>query len=341
MAKRNKHRKKNPKWHCGTAGMIPIFVPLLGIVDFLLFFILFLIALYQSAGIPILVGLGMFCLLGLVLILTVNQKITYTPENFTYRDMLRISHTYSYSQIKKIRCGKDVIIHVGHRIILIDQMAGNGKKFAHIARMHAPDAEFLTPEQAKLFGGNVYNPGEFVFIFILIGLIPVAAALFLLHTGRAISPEELRQETCTVTSYQFTENEDGDKRLELELPEHAAVFYTWNIQPDSAEMAQMEQEIAEKAVFTISYPKTDQDKKDQIPIIQLESADHVYLSLADYNHDTLKARNELILLSGGFEVLWLLSVLAFSYVVRHADKYPKLVKLFVKSSYLVDKPNRH
>ena len=106
-------------------------------------------------------------------------------------------------------------------------------------------------------------------------------------------------------------------------------------------MAQMEQEIAEKAVFTISYPKTDQDKKDQIPIIQLESADHVYLSLADYNHDTLKTRNELILLSGGFEVLWLLFVLAFSYVVRHADKYPKLVKLFVKSSYLVDKPNRY
>ena len=50
---------------------------------------------------------------------------------------------------QKIRCGKDVTIHVGHRIILIDQMAGNGKKFAHIARMHAPDAEFLTPEQAK------------------------------------------------------------------------------------------------------------------------------------------------------------------------------------------------
>ena len=135
MAKRNKHRKKNPKWHYSTAGEIPIYVPFLGAVDFLLFFILFLIALYQSAGIPVLIGLGLFCLLGLVLILTVNQKITYTPENFTYRDMLRISHTYSYSQIKKIRCGKDVTIHVGHRIILIDQMAGNGKKFAHIARM--------------------------------------------------------------------------------------------------------------------------------------------------------------------------------------------------------------
>lgn len=337
MAKRNKHRKKNPKWHYGTAGEIPIYVPFLGAVDFLLFFILFLIALYQSAGIPVLIGLGLFCLLGLVLILTVNQKITYTPGNFTYRDMLRISHTYSYSQIKKIRCGKDVTIHVGHRIILIDQMAGNGKKFAHIARMHAPDAEFLTPEQAKLFGGNVYNPGEFVFIFILIGLIPVAAALFLLHLDRAVSPKDLYQETCTVTSYQFTENDDGDKRLELELPGYTAAFYTWGIEPDSAKMAQIEQEIADKVTFIVSFPKSDQNKKDLIPIIQLESADHVYLSLANYNHDTLKARNELILLSGGFEVLWLLFVLTFSYVVRHADKHPKLVRLFVKPSYLIDK----
>ena len=43
MAKRNKHRKKNPKWHYGTAGEIPIYVPFLGAVDFLLFFILFLL----------------------------------------------------------------------------------------------------------------------------------------------------------------------------------------------------------------------------------------------------------------------------------------------------------
>lgn len=320
--------------------MIPIFVPLLGIVDFLLFFILFLIALYQSAGIPTLVGLGLFCLLGLVLILTVNQKITYTPENFTYRDMLRISHTYSYSQIKKIRCGKDVIIHVGHRIILIDQMAGNGKKFAHIARMHAPDAEFLTPEQAKLFGGNVYNPGEFIFIFILVGLMPVAAALFLLHTDRAISPEELRQETCTVTSYQFTENEDGDKRLELELPGYTAAFYTWKIQPDSKAFAQLEQEIAENTAFTVSYlPEKEKDSDTLIAVVQLESADRVYLSMNDYNQNSIETRNEMLLFAGGMEILWLLFILTFSYVVRHADKHPKLVKLFVKQDYLVDKSN--
>ena len=42
-----------------------------------------------------LIGLGLFCLLGLVLILTVNQKITYTPENFTYRDLTSEIHLNS------------------------------------------------------------------------------------------------------------------------------------------------------------------------------------------------------------------------------------------------------
>jgi uncharacterized membrane protein len=201
MVKRNKHSQKKKSWQYGTAGIVPVFVPVIGGIVFLVFFIFFLIAVFQSAGVPALLGTGSFCLLGLVLLLTMNQKITYTPEEFTYRDMLRISHTYSYSQIKKIQAGKNVTIHVGHRIILIDQMASNGNQFAKIAKMHAPDAEFRTAGQAKLFGGNVHNPGEFVFIFILIGLIPVVLVLFALHMGKVISPKDLRQETCEIASY--------------------------------------------------------------------------------------------------------------------------------------------
>lgn len=340
MAKRNKHPQKKKNWQYGTAGIVPVFVPIIGGIVFLVFFIFFLIAVFQSAGVPALLGTGSFCLLGLVLLLTMNQKITYTPEEFTYRDMLRISHTYSYSQIKKIQAGKNVTIHVRHRIILIDQMASNGNQFAKIAKMHAPDAEFRTSEQAKLFGGNVHNPGEFVFIFILIGLIPVVLALVALHMGKVISPKDLQQEACEIASYEFTEQDDDTQRLELRLPEHTAAFYTWKIQPDSKAFAQLEQEIAENTAFTVSYlPKKEKDSDTLIEVVQLESADHVYLSLNDYNQNSIEARNEMLLFAGGMEILWLLFILTFSYVVRHADKHPKLVKLFVKQDYLVDKSN--
>ena len=67
MAKRNKHQQKAQKRHYGTAGTISIFVPILGGIVFLLFLVLFLIAVFQSAGLPALIGLGVFCLLGLVL----------------------------------------------------------------------------------------------------------------------------------------------------------------------------------------------------------------------------------------------------------------------------------
>lgn len=340
MAKRNKHPQKKKNWQYGTAGIVPVFVPVIGGIVFLGFFIFFLVAVFQSAGVPALLGTGSFCLLGLVLLLTMNQKITYTPEEFTYRDMLRISHTYSYSQIKKIQAGKNVTIHVGHRIILIDQMASNGNKFAKIAKMHASDAEFRTAGQAKLFGGNVHNPGEFVFIFILIGLIPVVLVLFALHMGKVISPKDLRQETCEIASYEFTEQDDDAHRLELRLPEHTAAFYTWKIQPDSKAFAQLEQEIAENTAFTVSYlPEKEKDSDTLIAVVQLESADRVYLSMNDYNQNSIETRNEMLLFAGGMEILWLLFILTFSYVVRHADKHPKLVKLFVKQDYLVDKSN--
>lgn len=87
----------------------------------------------------------------------------------------------------------------------------------------------------------------------------------LLHLDRAVSPKDLYQETCTVTSYQFTENDDGDKRLELELPGYTAAFYTWGIEPDSAKMAQIEQEIADKVTFTVSFPKTTRTRKTSFP----------------------------------------------------------------------------
>ena len=102
----------------------------------------------------------------------------------------------------------------------------------------------------------------------------------------------------------------------------------------------MEQEIAENTAFTVSYlPEKEKDSDTLIAVVQLESADRVYLSMNDYNQNSIETRNEMLLFAGGMEILWLLFILTFSYVVRHADKHPKLVKLFVKQDYLVDKSN--
>ena len=111
------------KKQCGTVVMNPI-VPILGAIGLIGFGIFLGISIYAGAGIFVYSIWGLFLLLSLFMLLTVNQRIDYTSKDFIYRDMLRIKHHYDYTQIKKIKYGKDVVIHVGHRIIF-DRFDGN------------------------------------------------------------------------------------------------------------------------------------------------------------------------------------------------------------------------
>ena len=78
-------------------------------------------AAISGAGMATCILFGVFAVLGVILVLTVNQRVDYTDKDFTYRDMLRITHRYEYSQVKKIRYGGNLIITVGKRLILIDE----------------------------------------------------------------------------------------------------------------------------------------------------------------------------------------------------------------------------
>ena len=62
-------------------------------------------AAISGAGMAACIVFGVFVVLGVILVLTVNQRVDYTDKDFTYRDMLRITHRYEYSQVKKIRYG--------------------------------------------------------------------------------------------------------------------------------------------------------------------------------------------------------------------------------------------
>ncbi len=126
------HKNKHNRKQCGTVSLSPL-IAVIGIIGLLFFTGLLIAGIVTKAEKGDLIICGLFCLPPLFMILTVNQRIDYTPQGFVYRDMLRISHHYQYSQIKKIRYSKDAWISVGHRIILIDNMADNSKKFARIA----------------------------------------------------------------------------------------------------------------------------------------------------------------------------------------------------------------
>lgn len=64
------------------------------------------------------------------------------------------------------------------------------------------------------------------------------------------------------------------------------------------------------------------------------------ISLDDINAHTRESRNTLLVVWAVLFGLWLLFVIASSYVMTNADRYPRLVKLFVKPEYLVRKSKK-
>ena len=148
-------------------------------------------AAISGAGMAACIVFGVFVVLGVILVLTVNQRVDYTDKDFTYRDMLRITHRYEYSQVKKIRYGENLIITVGKRLILIDENAFNIDGFAKELIQRSENAEVINSEKSKLFRGNIRNPGGFILVDIIVMALPVFSLVAALFATPDIMPDEI------------------------------------------------------------------------------------------------------------------------------------------------------
>lgn len=327
-------RENKGNKHCGIVTLSPL-IAVVGAVCLLFFLALLIISAVLGERGGTLVICGIFCLLGVFMVLTLNWRIDYTPAGFVYRDMLRISHRYSYSQIKRIRYSNDVILFVGRRIILIDSMAENGGKFVRIAAQYSK-AKFIDDSHSKLFGGNVANPGEFIFVYILIGILPVATAAFILYQFRDISPEELETVRGQISEYYFDKQEEDSSRMRLAAEGSDREFFTWELSPGSVEYAAFLTDVQQGESFELSVIPGDADAEGAARIYRL-SGSREYISLDDHNVSAKADRQTGLLLCGALLALWLLYIAVSSYIMCHGDKYPRLLRLFVKPEYIVKK----
>lgn len=323
------------KKQCGTVKM-NILVPLVGSICLIFFGILFIISLCKSAGTGIYIVLGVFCIMSLFMFLTVNQKIEYSPVNFTYRDMFRINHRYDYSQVKKIRYSKDVTIHVGHRIILIDNMADNGKKFARIAMQYSRNASIVTDSKSKLFNGNVASPGEFVFVDIFFTAAIILFAVWGIFTTKEIHLEDLSVYSDTIAEYKFDINDEDDDRIAIKLSDEDASFVSWQIDDNTKEFEKFKEDVLNKKKFNLYFIKDDL-KEEFTRIYYLSCDDEVYISLEKVNRNNRESRWSILGICVICLAVWISYIAVSSYVMCNADKYPRLIKLFVKPSYIVKK----
>lgn len=324
------------KKQCGTVKM-NVIVPIIGIVGSLFFGTILIISACSNGTLFTNLVFGIFFLLGTIMVLTLNQKIDYTPLGFSYRDMFRITHNYEYSQIKKISYGKDSWIKVGYRIILIDSMAVNGKKFVRIAMQYSSNANTKTENKARLFNGNIKSPGEFIFIWIFFIVGIVAFMLWGINSTKPIKTEDLSSYTDTIASYEFdSENDEGHKRLIIRLNSHSETFSTWELDVNDHLFSDFENEVLQKETFTLYFLKKDLEN-EKTNIYSISTKDNTYITLDRTNENNKEMRVVIIGFSVFFLFIWIIYIIASVYIMNHAEKYPKAIKWFVKSNYIIKK----
>lgn len=338
MVRKMKNETYNKK-QCGTVKM-DLMVPIIGIICSLFFGIILIISICNNGTLFSNCVFGGLLLLGIIMILTLNQKINYTPLGFSYRDMFRITHSYEYSQIKKISYGKDSWIIVGHRIILIDSMAVNGRKFVRIAIQYSQNAKIKTEGQAKLFNGNIKSPGEFIFAWVLFIVAIIAFMLWGISFTKPVKTEDLSSYTDTISEYQFdSENDEGYKRLIIKLDSYSETFCTWELNENDSIFSEFEKDVLQNEKFKLCFLKKDL-KNEKTYIYLLSTKDNTYITLDRANENNKEIRAVLI----GFSVfslfIWIIYIIASVHVISNVEKYPKAIKWFVKPSYVTKKPNK-
>lgn len=251
--------------------------------------------------------------------------------------MLRITHRYEYSQVKKIRYGENLIITVGKRLILIDENASNIDGFAKELIQRSENAEVINSEKSKLFRGNIRNPGGFILVDIIVMALPVFSLVVALFANPDITPDEITIYTGRITEYHFDKS-DNSGRFIITVSDRAGekrTFATGFIEDNSQEYKDIEINIAKNREFEIGYIDKENDEETDIRLFSCGNTR--YVSLDDVNSVNDENRKTLFVLSGVYFVFAILYIAASTYIMSNADRYPRLIKLFVQEDHIISK----
>jgi hypothetical protein len=335
----SKHKKKyKGKIHSrpvainGMVSLSPVAL-VVGIIGSIVFLIFAILSFKESSATAVIFGL--FALLGISLIVAyINCRIYYESDEFTHKNFFGVKHTYKYSEITGIQRGaSDTTIYVGKKKILVDSIS-DSDDFLRLVDLRV--GKSIKKVKSKLFNDNIHNPEEFIFAYSIVPIFVIGTMIALNIIGKPLTLDNLDCITTTITSYQEYTSDSGDINLSLTLDGYSPEFVVYYYQEDMQNFSQFESAVSNGVDFNIYFDNSVEDVESTGASIYMltDSNGNTYLTLeatSARDAETLKWINivflVVLLLSIGF------AVVAF-YVMSHADKFPRAVKLFVKDSYI-------
>lgn len=172
-------------------------------------------------------------------------------------------------------------------------------------------------EYGKLFNGNIYGQWEFVFIWGLILALLLGLWFYIFSDTFPITDESCTDTAFVVTDLKISNDEtvfrdsSTDKKYKLE----GGYF---DIERFSAEVSE-----GDVLAAVMSHGE----------IVSLSKGESVYLDIDNMKemHERLRPVSYLVLAMAG---VWLLYVAASWYIMYNAERFPRLIKFFVKPEYI-------
>ena len=162
---------------------LPIALAIVGVICSAAFLIPTFICAFSDESketAPVFLVLSMLC--ASLIVAYINCRISYDEDGFTAKNFFGIKRRFSYDQITGIKENMhESYLYMGKRRIMIDEFATGGMEFIWLANKkyrklyRKPIPEKITKD---IFNGNIESPGEFLFVFILVGAVCIGISIF-------------------------------------------------------------------------------------------------------------------------------------------------------------------
>ncbi len=322
----------NIKYKNNKSVTIPKFVLIIGIISSVACLIPIIIVAITDYSLFVIIVFSLLFILGLYLIiLSINYRITYNERYFEFRNFFGIKRRYSYDSITAISELKNTTLYIGKRKLSIEWICvGESEFISYVKKQYAKsnNGKLIPTKKPKsdIFNGNVDCPGEFLFIYILFGVILIGAIVFSIIMANI--PQNIKISVLSFSSYKIV---DDDMQL---YTENNSLYFNIN---EYKELLKNPDNFIDKCKqgtkFEVTYTERDSNCFNVKNII--DSDGNIFLSAADVNKHNKKNAFFVIIFLLIMFIIWLIIVISSIYIGRYPEKFSKrVIRLFFKDRYV-------
>lgn len=182
-----------------------------------------------------------------------------------------------------------------------------------------------------IFNGNVNHPGEFIFIYLLIGIMCIATLISFAVCSAPKSSEDLQYANVQFTQYEISDNH-------LYLYENGSNRY-YSV-PAYQETLTNPQEFlhlcVSNTVFHVGYVDYSTTDSPHLGLERIVDANGtVYLTMEAVHEYRWGDAPAFYAIFGGFTALWFLIVFISVYIGRHPEQFSRhTIQLFFKNGVI-------